>query len=80
MTSEVVKQLVNEEIQQLIKISVNYKTAIDTAKTQYKKQFFIRKLKQNNELVLKYLTAAQNLQIDQAVRDEIDGTITESTE
>jgi hypothetical protein len=80
MTSEVVKQLVNEEIQQLIKISVNYKTAIDTAKTQYKKQFFIRKLKQNNELVLKYLTAAENLRIKQAVQDEIDGIITESVE
>lgn len=80
MTSEVVKQLVNEEIQQLIKISVNFKHAIDTAKTSNKKQYFTRKLKQNNELILKYLTAAQNLQIDQAVRDEIDGTIPESVE
>ena len=80
MTSEVVKQLVNEEIQQLIKISVNFKHAIDTAKTYNKKQYFTRKLKQNNELILKYLTAAQKLQIDQAVRDEIDGTIPENVE
>jgi hypothetical protein len=76
MTSEVVKQLVNEEIQTLIQQSVSLKTSKDTAKTSIKRTYFAKKLAQNNELVLKYLTAAKQLHDKQDAEEIVDGSIT----
>ena len=54
------------ELKERMKTALNYRTKIDTAKTDYKKKYFQTKLKKNNLEAAKILTAIQNVTVEKA--------------
>lgn len=55
-------QILEAEIRDLAHNAVVLKREIDTAKTSYKKKYFSRKLKKNNDEAVKLLMALEKLQ------------------
>lgn len=58
----IIKNLVLEELVIIKNNSMNYSNKIKQSKTNYKKLFYKKKLKKNNELLTKYLFALENLE------------------
>lgn len=56
-----VKETISVEIQQTVKKSVEFKSQRDSAKTEYKKNFFNKKLKNNNVKLYELLEALNRL-------------------
>lgn len=53
--------IVRAEIASLRDTSLQYRKIIDTAKTNYKKQYYMKKLKKNNKKLMEMLIALDRL-------------------
>ena len=73
--------MLKEEVNRLIEISKNYQEQIKTAKTQTKKNYFLKKLRKNNQILAGHLMRLNYInQIRAAEKNKIKETTESETE
>lgn len=66
-TNEIsILDLLQMELRRHMEVALDYKKKIDSAKTQYKKSYYTKKLKKNNTEALKVLTAIERVKKDRS--------------
>ena len=64
-----VVQMLQYELRERMKTALDYKTKIETAKTEHKKKYYGKKLKKNNVEAMKILTAIERVKKNQTQRE-----------
>lgn len=78
-------EMLQYELRQHMEIALKYKKKIEEAKTQYKKDYYNKKLQKNNIQATKVLTAIERYTLQKAIvyenpKEEKENESTESTE
>lgn len=77
--SQAVKLAIVEELKDRIRISLEFRKKYDEARTPFKKTFYMKKLKENNELAAKLLVALNRVNLgEKDVPIPAGGVIAES--